>query len=148
MSRATPQMRDLAKRLMSHANLRKKSPTANTRDNFFVVDRLRPHLATLVGNDGFRALLSRALALASAEVPWLRALSVKADGTLEGSEASHTVSHEQIVEGNVVLLAQLLGLLVAFIGANLTIRLVGAISPKLSLDGVDLAHEKKNEKSK
>ena len=36
---------------------------------FLVCEKLRPHLAMLMGNAGFRALLSRALALAKAEVP-------------------------------------------------------------------------------
>jgi hypothetical protein len=141
-------MLDFAKRLMSHEKLRNNSSDTSTPDAFPVVDRLRPHLATLVGNDGFRALLARALALANAEVSWLRAVNVTADGTLEGLEASHVLEPVELLEGRVVLLAQLLGLLTAFIGPSLTLRLVGEIWPKISLAGVDFAHGDKNEKSK
>ncbi len=86
-----------------------------------------------MGKGGFRALLSRALVLASAEVPWLRAVRVKAGwraGRLEVSDAISTPA--EFREGKVVLLAQLLGLLVAFIGVNLTSRLVGEIWPQIA----------------
>ena len=102
-----------------------------------------------MGNGGFRALLSRALALANAEVPWLRAVHVKADGTLEGLEALHAqLDPAEFLEGRVVLLAQLLGLLVAFIGPSLTLRLVGEIWPQISLNDLDFGNGGKNEKSK
>jgi hypothetical protein len=71
-----------------------------------------------MGNTGFHALLSRALALANAEVPWLRAVHVKADGSLEGLDepGKRKWTRKEIAEGALFLLAQLLGLLVAFIG--------------------------------
>ena len=91
-----------------------------------------------MGNVGFRALLSRALALANADVPWLRAVHVKADGSLEGlDELGAQVDPDEIFQGCVVLLAQLLGLLVAFIGEDLTLRLVRDVWPKLSLNNLD-----------
>jgi hypothetical protein len=91
-----------------------------------------------MGNGGFRALLARALALAGAEVAWLRAVHVKADGTLEGLEALHAqLKPADFLEGRVVLLAQLLGLLVAFIGPSLTSRLMGEVWPQLSAENVD-----------
>ena len=78
-----------------------------------------------MGEGGFRALLARALALAAAEVPWLRAVQVKADGTLAGwEELPAQLDPDEYLEGRVVLLAQLLGLLVAFIGEKLTLRLM------------------------
>jgi hypothetical protein len=101
-----------------------------------------------VGNAGFRALLSRALALANPEVSWLRAVNVNVDGTLQWSEAGRVLDPAEFLEGRVVLLAQLLGLLTAFIGPSLTLRLVGEIWPKISLAGVDFAHGDENEKSK
>ena len=131
-------MRDLAQRLIAYETRGNKSSETKTPAAFLVGEKLRPHLATLMGNAGFRALLSRALALANAEVPWLRAVHVKADGSLEGlDELEAQVDPEEIFEGSVVLLAQLLGLLVAFIGENLTLRLVREVWPKLSLNDLD-----------
>ena len=123
-------MRSFAARLIAHEAPRDEFSEMAT---FPMTEKLRPHLAKLMGNGGFRALLSRALALASAEVSWLRAVQVKADGTLEGLEAPRAhLDPAEFLEGGVVLLAQLLGLLEAFIGPALTSRLVGEIWPQLS----------------
>jgi hypothetical protein len=150
MSKASPKMRDFAKRLIAHETRGNISSGTKTPVAILLVDeKLRPHLATLMGIVGFRALLSRALALASAEVPWLRALQVKADGSLEELEKLDTqVEPAELFEGGVVLLAQLLGLLATFIGENLTLRLVGEVWPKLSLNGLDLGAGDTNEKAK
>ena len=85
-----------------------------------------------MGNGGHRALLMRALALAGAEVPWLRDIRIASDGTLERpGPADESVDPDEAREGGVVLVAQLLGLLVAFIGERLTQQLVREIWPKL-----------------
>ncbi len=149
MSRATPQMRDFAKRLIAYETLVNKSSATKTPAVFHVCEKLRPHLATLAGNGGFRALLARALALAAAEVPWLRAVQVNADGALEGGEELHAqLDPNQFFEGRVVLLAQLLGLLVAFIGENLTLRLVREAWPKIPLGNLAFDNGAKYEKTK
>ena len=80
-------------------------------------ERLRVALARFAGSDGFTSLVRRALALASADDPALRQLSVKADGSVEGLER---VASDAVV----AIVAQFLGLLVTFIGEPLTLRLV------------------------
>jgi hypothetical protein len=141
MYRATPQMRSIAERLIQYET-QGKDPSETTDTSMFrVTDRLRPQLAMLMGNGGFRALLARALALASAEMSWLRQVQVKADGTLEGWAALHaSLKPAEFREGRVVLLAQLLGLLVAFIGPALTSRLMREIWPQLAADNVDFGN--------
>ena len=125
-------MRDLSQCLIAYETRGDKSSKTKTPAIFLVGEKMRPHLTTLMGNVGFRALLSRALALASAEVPWLRAVHVKADGSLEGLDGLEAqVDPEEMAEGRVVLAAQLLGLLVILIGENLTLRLVRESWPKL-----------------
>jgi hypothetical protein len=63
---------------------------------------------------------------------------VKADGSLErADELEVQADPEELAEGSVVLVAQLLGLLVAFIGENLTLRLVREVWPKRFLDDFD-----------
>jgi hypothetical protein len=97
-----------------------------------VTEKLRPHLANLMGNGGFRALLSRALVLASADVSWLRAVQVNGRGTLEGLEALQPqFASPEFIEGEIVLLIELLALLEALIGPALTSRLVGEIWPQI-----------------
>ena len=140
MRRATPKMRNFAKRLIAYETRENRSfETKKTLAAFHVCEKLRAHLSTFLGNAGFRALLARALALAVAEVAWLRAMQVKADGSLEGlDELEAQVDPNEIFEGCVVLLAQLLGLLVAFIGEDLTLRLVREVWPQLSLNNLDV----------
>jgi hypothetical protein len=149
MNRATPRMRKIAKRLMVHETLRNGSAKGVAAAAFPVTDKLRPHLATLLSNGGFRALLARALALAAAEVGWLGAVRVNADGGLEGLESlGADLDPETFLEGRVVLLAQLLGLLVAFIGPGLTSRLMGEIWPQVPLKDRDFGEEHDREKAR
>jgi hypothetical protein len=135
MSRASPQMRDLAARLIAHEEKGNKPANPCQPAVFHVCEKLRPHLATLMGNGGFRAVLSRALAVTCAEVPWLVALQVNADGVLEGwDEPEAQVPPKELTKSGEVLVAQLLGLLVAFIGEKLTLHFVSDVWPKLSLE--------------
>ena len=141
-------MRDFAERLIV-CETTGRPAEAKPFAAFNVCTRLRPPLATLMGNVGFRALLSRSLALACTEVPWLRALHVKADGSFGGlEELQAQVDPKEFAEDSTVLLAQLLGLLTAFIGQDLTLRLVREVWPKASLNDVNLGKGDKNEKTK
>jgi hypothetical protein len=125
-------MRSLAKSLMAYETPRNKSSAATSPPILQVTEKLRPHLANLMGNGGFRALLSRALVLASADVSWLRAVQVNGRGTLEGLEALQPqFASPEFIEGEIVLLIELLALLEALIGPALTSRLVGEIWPQI-----------------
>jgi hypothetical protein len=141
MSKASSQMRRFAQRLLAHeTSLRSKSSDGAEQATFQVIDALRPLVVNLMGIGGFRGLLSRAVVLGSEEVRWLRAVHVKADGALEGFEEHAQLTPAQFAEGKVVLLAQLLGMLVALIGVHLTLRLVLDVWPKLSLGDLDLGN--------
>jgi hypothetical protein len=129
MSKASPQMRRFARRLIAYeTSLHSESSDAG-QATFQVIDELRPQIVNLMGMAGFRALLSRAIARSSDEVRWLRAVHVKADGSLSGFEEHAQLTPAQFAEGKVALLAQLLGMLVALIGVPLTLRLVFDIWP-------------------
>ena len=131
MSRATPKMRDFAERLIAYESGENHSSGTKTPAAFYVFEKLRPFLATLMGSTGFHALLSRALAVANADDGRLRTVHVKADGSLGGFEVP--VDAEEMAEASVVLVSQLLGLLVAFVGEDLTVRMVRELWPKLPL---------------
>ena len=141
-------MRSFAKRLIASEALSNTSSAAQAAVVFPVTDKLRPHLATLLGDGGVRALLSRALVLATEEVSWLDAMQVNADGGLEGFEAlGSQLDPSEFVEGKVVFLAQLFGLLVAFIGPSLTSRLAGEIWPQIPLIEQGFGRKVKSEKA-
>jgi hypothetical protein len=138
VNRTTPQMRIIAELLIQYETPKKAGSGIADTATIAVTERMRPNLATLMGNGGYRALLARALKLASAEVSWLRAVEVNADGAFEGFEPLHArLTPAEFHEGRVVLLAQLLGLLVAFIGPALTSRLMGETWPQLAADNPD-----------
>lgn len=116
---------------------------------FHVCEKLHLHLATFLGNTGFQTLLTRAFALSAEEIPWLRAVRIKPDRTLEGlAEVQAHLDPDELFDGGVVVLAQLLGLLVAFIGEVLTVRLVREVWPTVRLHDLDLGKGIKNEKTK
>jgi hypothetical protein len=131
-------MRDFAERLIAYETTENLSSGTPPPAAFLVYEKLGPYLTTLMGTAGFRALLSRALALANEEVTWLRGVHVKADGSLEGLEELHAqLDPGEFSEGRRVLTAQLLGLLVAFIGENLTLRLVREVWLKVPVNDLN-----------
>lgn len=130
-SNATLKLEEFARRLLAHDAALDKSVGTNDFRAFCVCEKLRGPLSRLTGVGGFRSLLSRALALAGDEIPWSRALHITADGSLEGLEQLE-IDSRQIAEGEVVLMAQLLGLLITFIGPTLTQQLLHDIWPKMN----------------
>ena len=142
-------MRNLAARIIACETDGDSSAGTQIPDAFHVFENLRPQLVPLMGNGGFRALISRALRLARVEVPWLRAIQVKTNGSLEGLEEIHAqLSLDAMFVGRVALLAELLGLLVAFIGENLMSRLVLETWPKAPLEDLGSVKGNKHEKTK
>jgi hypothetical protein len=121
----TSHTRDFAERLIAiEAALgipsKKGMPAA-----FRVCEKLRRPLAALAGAAGYHSLLLRSLTLAS-RAPGLRAVRIKADGSLEDGEPDQN-SHD--FEGGILLVACLIGLLFSFVGETLTLRLVQDVWP-------------------
>ena len=113
-----------------------------TEPSFFAGEKLRPHLVTLMSNVGTSALMSRALVLSCVEIPWLSTVRVKADGSMEGLDKLAVRMHsEEFRQGRVILLAQLLGLMVALIGERLTLWLVAEAWPELSPHNLDFGEK-------
>jgi hypothetical protein len=90
-----------------------------------VYERLRRQLGAPVGADSFRALAARALALAKSESPRLSAVQVSADGVLRGfGEDESRWGKDEDEEAGILLIAQLLGLFLTFLGETTTLRLI------------------------
>lgn len=142
-------MRSIAKQLMASETPGNTSAEVGSCTAFRATDKLRPHLSVLMGRAGFQALLARALVLATAEVPWLTAVQVVADGELQGLTVARAgADAADFSKGEAVLLAQLLGLLVAFIGPALTLRLITQVWPQVSFDEADFAKTANNGNAK
>jgi hypothetical protein len=131
-----PQTRDLAQRLLAYQDAAGKTSEPTEFAAFGVCERLRQPLIILTGVTGFRSLLSRALTLARAEAPSLSAVQVAADGSVKGlDELASQAGKEQARDGGAILLAQLIGLLLTFIGEGLTLRLVQDVWPEAAFNG-------------
>lgn len=142
-------MRNFSERLIVFETGEKNSGESKIPPGIIVIEKLRPQLIALMGKGGFRALFMRALTLAGAEAPMWRAVQVNPDGTFAGFDAPdvHGSSNETF-DGSVILVSHLLGLLVAFIGEILTLRLVGEVWPNLSQKDLESGNGDKREKEK
>jgi hypothetical protein len=108
------------------------SPAAAER----VVARLDGRLSGLIGVAGYQALLGRAMRLARAEVPGLALVSedTQALGEVRGLSAFAAAQGQApatLAAGFTAIVAHLIDLLAAFIGAPLTARFVREIWPDL-----------------
>jgi len=133
MNTTKPAIQDLAQRLIALEAARDPSDGL-VGGAVRACEKLRVPLVKLVGVAGFRSLLSRALAIARAEVPSLDEVQVRPDGSLEGLDRLGRI---YAAEAGVGVVAQLLGLLVTFIGELLTLRLVSDVWPDASVAGID-----------
>jgi hypothetical protein len=141
---ATAKLKTLSRQLLGCETAPGKSAAAGGAVDFRVCEKLRLPLGKLMGVGGFHALLSRALVLARAEVPWLAMLEIKADGSLEGrAEIETQVGRDEFALGEVELVAHLLGLLVTFVGPALTLALVREAWPEAAINEIDLAEGEK-----
>jgi hypothetical protein len=133
-----PGTRDWAERLLAYEAVEGGS-TGLTGPAFFrVYEKLRRPLCALAGIAGFQSLAVRALVLARSEAPGLSAAEVTADGYLQwNAELNRQLDSHDAGDGEIILLAQLLGLLLIFIGENLTLRLLLDAWPEAALeDGI------------
>jgi hypothetical protein len=140
---AAPGMRDLAYRLLVYETGAGKASEPSEPPAIRVYERLRQSLGEFVGVAGFQSLASRALTLSRAEVPSLSAARVAADGSLEGLGASETqfdMGMDSATDGEIILIARLLGLLRLFLGEALTLSLLRNAWPGEVVEDSNSAH--------
>jgi hypothetical protein len=125
----------LAQRLLNYEAVAGENSEPTESAAFRVCAKLRRPLITLAGVAGFRSLLSRALTLARAEAPSLSAVQVAADGSLKGLDELASQTDKKQARDGAILIAQLIGLLLTFIGEGLTLRLVQDVWPEAAFDG-------------
>jgi len=117
--------RDLARNLVAKEADRTTASLHAEPATVRVYERLRRQLGAPVGVDGFHALASRALALAKSESPRLGAVQVTANGRLRGlDEVDSKTDADEDGEAGIILIAQLLGLFLTFLGEATTLRLI------------------------
>lgn len=132
MDTLSPSIRNLAQRMLAVEAASARAHGAHVHEAVRVCDKLQVSLTRFAGADGFTSLLRRALALARVEVPALQSIEAKADCSILEQLAAD--SKNGAADAAVAIIAHLLGLLVTFIGAPLTVRLVGEAWPDALLD--------------
>jgi hypothetical protein len=94
-------------------------------------EKLNAHLSKRFGTAGYTALLKRAVALASADFPWIATLSITRDGDLDGFDAlPQQVRLSGTREGCIAILARLIDLVEHIIGRNLCLRVLQGAWPE------------------
>ena len=141
-----PKMRDLAHRLLDYEAGANKSAEPGKSATLRVYEKLRDGLSEFAGAAGFESIATRALALARTEAPSLNAVRVSADGELHGlgrdlDEIDHPVDIDKdradephADEGEIILIARILGLLLLFLGEAIVLSLVRVTWPGATLD--------------
>ena len=110
-----------------------------------VCEKLREPLSTLAGAEGYKALISRALTLVKRDAPALVPVQVGEGGALKMTGAALPEREaDEALKGGAELVAQLLGLLVTFIGEDLTLRLVRDVWPDAPYKSVESETEKES----
>ena len=90
-----------------------------------VYEKLRRQLGAAVGPDGFQTLAARALALARSQSSRLSAVQVAENGCLQGlSRVESQTDGDGSGEAGIILISQLLGLFLTFLGEATTLRLI------------------------
>jgi hypothetical protein len=117
--------RDLARSLVAREADTSTTSLRTEPATLRVYDRLRRQFSAPVGVDAFQVLASRALALAKSESPRLSAVQITANGGLRGlGEVESETGTDENGEIGVILIAQLLGLFLTFLGEATTLRLI------------------------
>jgi hypothetical protein len=137
-----PEMRDLARSLLAYEAVAGKSSEPVEAVALRVYEKLRTSLGAFAGVAGFQSVASRALALARLEAPSLSAAHVSAAGSLQGlgefenrTDIDTDRAGKYLAgEGEIILIARLLGLLLIFLGETLTFSLLLNAWPGAAFD--------------
>lgn len=135
---------DLARWLLDFEAAAGKSSDGDFYAVYQVCGKLRSFLSELAGVAGYRSVLCRALALAKAEAPGLKAFNVDQDGNLEilVKKGSGKQSAE-LSNGDLILVSKFLELLDTFIGEKLTQKLIHDVWPEAPFKDMEHGRRKK-----
>jgi hypothetical protein len=130
--------RDLARGLVASEAEASTTALESEPATVRVYENLRRQLGAAVGTDGFHTLASRALALAKSQTSRLSAVQVMANGGLRGlGRVESKTDADEDGEAGIILIAQLLGLFLTFLGEATTLRLIEDL--RLQVDAVTSA---------
>jgi hypothetical protein len=144
MSTTPPTFQNLARQLLAGAPA--GSGSSGDADRIArTCEKMRVSLTKFAGAPSYSSLLFRALAMAKRQAPALEGLWVESNGTLAGFQEiqQDLAAAEATRQAGVVLVTELLGLLVMFVGEPLTLSLVRQAWPYASMENPTLRTEEK-----
>jgi hypothetical protein len=124
---ATPQLKNLALRLLVHEAKNSPSPAKLAEALEICCQRLHKRLDSLIGAGGFRALLDRAVFLAKKEHPWLKGVGVADYPGCELKALNEAMSGrkpDEIKQTFTIILANVIWLLATFIGEDIAYSVI------------------------
>ena len=130
-----PKTREMAERLLAYEAAAQHPSEADGLAASRVCQKLSHPLGKLIGTEGYRAILRRALTLARREAEGLNAVKITDEGLLESLNG-------EAEKVSAVLVTNVIELLLTFLGEPLTLKLVHDVWP----EGTDLKHSAKGSK--
>jgi hypothetical protein len=135
MKKPDPALQELARRVMkARLSGSPASGTAVAEAMQGSCGELYRVLETAMGIGGLQALIDRAIQITSRDYPWMADVDAgTADCAMSGlTEAAAHLDARTALQGSAALLANILALLISFIGEDLTLRFVRHAWPKVS----------------
>ena len=137
MKPGNPKLQKLALRLLEHEATRLGNFNEPVQAIELCCRRLHDRLDRLIGAGGFRALLNRALYLAKKKYAWLEGVGIEdhpGSGFKDLREAVKGKKPATVNEACTLILANVIWLLVTFIGEDITIGLIQEAWPDVRID--------------
>ncbi len=128
MEKPSQTIRELASRLIAAEASAGTGP--DVHGPTLVCEKLQVSLIRFAGVDAFTTLIRRALAMSREEIPALKNVKVGPKGCVERLDL---VAADGGIESGAAIIANLLWLMVTFIGEDLAMRLVKDVWPDLLL---------------
>jgi hypothetical protein len=142
MNRAAPLAREIARLIVSVEASGDNSAEAQARAVLRGCEKLRVQLTSVVGTGGYVALASRALALARVDRGLPPTVRITENGSLEGLAEFASNLQPFVAETDAqAIVAQLLNLLLAFIGEALVLGLIRNVWPDMPIEGLGTGAE-------
>lgn len=132
-----PKLQKLAQALFEREATKSGSPDEPVKAIELCCQRLHDRLDRLIGAGGFRALLNRALYLAKEKYAWLQGVGIEDYPGCEFKDLREAVKGKKsatVNEACTLILANVIWLLVTFIGEDITIGLIQEAWPGVRTD--------------
>jgi len=144
MRQASPELKNLARRLLAHEAKKSPSPVKLAEALAVCCQRLHTGLDPLIGGGGFRALLDRALYLAKREHSWLNGVEIEDYPGCELKALREAMNGKEpavINETFTAILANVIWLLVTFIGEDIALGLIEEAWPDMKIATASMLKE-------